>query len=97
MNILLQDWELPPFDKIHTEDFEPAVRAAIAEAEAAVEAIATNTAAPTFENTVEALECADRRLCRVSAVMTNLNECCTDDALQAAVMRLEPEITRFSM
>ncbi len=97
MNILLQDWELPPFDKIHTEDFEPAVRAAIAEAEAAVEAIADNPAAPTFENTVEALECADRRLCRVSAVMTNLNECCTDDALQAAVMRLEPEITRFSM
>ncbi|MBR6048620.1 MAG: M3 family metallopeptidase [Bacteroidales bacterium] len=97
MNILLQDWELPPFDKIHTDDFEPAVRAAIAEAEAAVEAIADNPAAPTFENTVEALECADRRLCRVSAVMTSLNECCTDDALQAAVMQLEPEITRFSM
>ena len=97
MNILLQDWEFPPFDQIKTEDYEPAVRAAIAEAEAHVEAIATSPEEPTFENTVEALECASRRLDRISAVMMNLNECCTDDELQAVVMRLEPEMTRFSM
>ncbi len=97
MNVLLQNWELPPFDCIKTADFEPAVRAAIAEAESAVEAIAANPEPPTFENTVEALEAASRRLDRVSAVMLNLNECCTDDELQAAVMRLEPEITRFTM
>ena len=97
MNVLLQEWEFPPFDKIQTEDFEPAVRAAIAEAERNVEAIATSADAPTFENTVEALENADRRLQRVSAIMLNLNECCTSDELQAVVMRLEPEMTRFSM
>lgn len=97
MNVLLQEWELPPFDKIKTEDFEPAIRAAIAEAERNVEAIATNPDSPTFENTVEALECASRRLDRISAIMMNLNECCTTDELQEAVMRLEPEITRFSM
>ncbi|MBR4230204.1 MAG: M3 family metallopeptidase [Bacteroidales bacterium] len=97
MNVLLQNWELPPFDCIKTADFEPAVRAAIAEAESAVEAIAASPEPPTFENTVEALEAASRRLDRVSAVMLNLNECCTDDELQAAVMRLEPEITRFTM
>ncbi len=97
MNILLQDWEFPPFDQIKTEDYEPAVRAAIAEAEAHVEAIATSPEEPTFENTVEALECASRRLDRISAVMMNLNECCTNDELQAVVMRLEPEMTRFSM
>ena len=96
-NILLQDWEFPPFDQIHTEDFEPAVHAAIAEAEGNVEAIATNPETPTFENTVEALECASRRLDRISAIMMNLNECCTNDELQAVVMRLEPEMTRFSM
>ena len=90
MNVLLQNWELPPFDCIKTADFEPAVRAAIAEAESAVEAIAASPEPPTFENTVEALEAASRRLDRVSAVMLNLNECCTDDELQAAVMRLEP-------
>ncbi len=96
-NILLQDWEFPPFDQIHTEDYEPAVRAAIAEAERTVEAIATSAEAPTFANTVEALESASRRLDRVSAIMTNLNECCTTDELQAVVMRLEPEITRFTL
>ena len=97
MNILLKRWDYPPFDQIHTEDYEPAVRAAIAEAERNVEAIATNTDSPTFENTIEALECASRQLDRVSAIMTNLNECCTNDELQEAVMRLEPEITRFTM
>ena len=97
MNVLLQDWELPPFDQIQTEDYEPAIRAAIEEAERNVEAIATSTEEPTFENTIEALEHADRRLSRVSAIMTNLNECCTNDALQEVVLRMEPEITRFSM
>ena len=97
MNILLQDWDLPPFDKIRVEDYEPAVRGAIEEAERNVEAIVNNGEEPTFENTVEALERASRRLERVSAVMLNLNECCTSDELQAVTMRLEPEITRFSM
>ena len=97
MNILLQDWEYPPFDKIKTQDYEPAVTAAIAEAEGNIEAIVNNTEEPTFGNTIEALEKASRRLDRISAVMENLNECCTDEALQEVVMRLEPTLTRFSM
>ncbi len=97
MNALLQDWEYPPFDQIKTEDFEPAILAALEEAERNVEAIATSEEAPTFENTVEALETASRRLDRISAVMMNLNECCTSKELQAVVMKLEPLMTRFSM
>lgn len=97
MNALLQDWEFPPFDQIKTEDFEPAIRAALEEAERNVEAIATSKETPTFENTVEALETASRRLDRVSAIMMNLNECCTSEELQAVVMKLEPLMTRFSM
>ena len=97
MNILLQEWELPPFNQIKIEDYKPAIRQAIAEAEAAVEAIASEPGEPTFENTVEALERADRRLSRIAAIMTNLNECCTSDELQATVMQLEPEMTRFGM
>lgn len=97
MSILLQDWDLPPFDKIRVEDYEPAVRAAIEEAERTIEQIATNPEAPTFANTVEALETASERLDRISAIMLNLNECCTSEALQEVVMRMEPEITRFSM
>ena len=97
MNSLLQDWEFPPFDQIKTEEYEPAILAAIEEAECNVEAIATSQEEPTFENTVEALECASRRLDRISAIMLNLNECCTSDELQEVVMKLEPMMTRFSM
>ncbi len=97
MNALLQDWEYPPFDLIKTEDFEPAILAALEEAEHNVEAIATSEEAPTFENTVEALETASRRLDRISAVMMNLNECCTSKELQEVVINLEPLMTRFSM
>ncbi len=97
MNALLQDWEYPPFDQIKTEDFEPAILAALEEAEHNMEAIATSEEAPTFENTVEALETASRRLDRISAIMMNLNECCTSEELQEVVMKLEPLMTRFSM
>ena len=96
-NILLKEWELPPLDRICTDDYEPAVRATLAEAERNIEAIATNPEAPTFANTVEALERASARLDRVSAIMLNLNECHTSEALQDIVMRLEPELTRFNM
>ena len=96
MNILLQDWEYPPFDQIKNDDYEPAIKEAIAEAKSFIEAIVNNPERPTFENTVEALECADRRLNRVSAIMMNLNECCTDEHLQDIVMRIQPEMTRFA-
>ncbi len=96
MNVLLQDWEYPPFDQIKNEDYEPAIEEAIVEAERNIAAIVDNPEPPTFENTVEALECADRRLSRVSAIMMNLNECCTDEKLQDIVMRLQPEMTRFA-
>ena len=96
MNILLQDWELPPFDQIKDTDYEPAVLAAIAEAERNVKAIADNRADPSFANTLEALEAADRRLQRVNAVLINLNECCTNDEMQQIVLRTEPEVTRLA-
>lgn len=96
MNILLKDWEYPPFDQIKNDDYEPAIKEAIAEAKSFIEAIVNNPESPTFENTVEALECADRRLNRVSAIMMNLNECCTDEHLQDIVMRIQPEMTRFA-
>jgi len=97
MNILLQDWDLPPFDRIKTNDYEPAVLSAIAEAEHTIEAVATNPDSPTFANIIEALETASARLDRISAILFNLNECCTCQELQDVVMRLDPAITRFTM
>jgi peptidyl-dipeptidase Dcp len=71
-NPLLQDWntpfELAPFDKISDDDFEPALDQALAEHRKEIDAIANSDAAPTFGNTIEALEQAGRQLDRVLGV-----------------------------
>ena len=52
----------PEFDKIKTEHYMPAFEAAIAEAKADIDAITSNQEAPTFENTIEAMEFAGHPL-----------------------------------
>ena len=68
-NPLLTDWTtpfgLPPFDLISDEDFSPAVDAALERARAAIDAIAQDPEEPTFDNTVLAMELADRELGKV--------------------------------
>ena len=68
-NPLLTPWDtpfgLPPYDRITDADYAPAVDAALAQARAAIAAIAGHADAPTFANTVEALELADAGLNRV--------------------------------
>jgi peptidyl-dipeptidase Dcp len=72
-NILLKDWSgpyagVPPFDKATPALFPPALQFAIDEQSREVEAIANDPAAPTFANTVEALEKTGERLDRVLSV-----------------------------
>ncbi len=68
-NPLLTPWDtpfgLPPYDRITDADYAPAVDAALAQARAAIAAIAGAADAPTFANTIEALELADAGLNRV--------------------------------
>jgi peptidyl-dipeptidase Dcp len=68
-NPLLQDWDtpfgLPPFEAITDADFAPAVTAALAQSRAAIAAITNNPDAPSFDNTIAALEQADATLNRV--------------------------------
>jgi peptidyl-dipeptidase Dcp len=72
-NILLQDWSgpyggVPPFDKVTPALFPQALQFAIDEQGREVAAIANSPAAPTFANTVEALEKTGQRLDRVLSV-----------------------------
>jgi len=71
-NPLLADWNTPyavaPFDKVSDEDFAPALEEALAAHNAEIDAIANNTSAPTFANTVEALEAAGKALDKVLGV-----------------------------
>ncbi len=75
-NPLLSNWDtpfqLPPFADIRDDDFAPAFDAAIAEARTNIAAIAENPDAPTFSNTIEALELAEESLSRVLSVFYNL-------------------------
>src|SRR5688500_219554 len=59
---------VPPFDKVRVEDMKGALEAAMVENLAEVERIANNPAAPTFENTIVALERSGRTLDRVGNI-----------------------------
>lgn len=98
-NPLLQEWktphQTPPFSQIKNKHYEPAVKAAIKEAQANIKAITDNAEAPTFENTIVAMETAQESLSRITSILFNLNECNTNEELQKIVMKLLPELTRF--
>ncbi|WP_390911248.1 M3 family metallopeptidase [Pseudosulfitobacter sp. SM2401] len=68
-NPLLADWDTPfqiaPFDKISDDDFAPALDAALASHAAEIAVIADATDAPSFANTVEALEAVGKDLDKV--------------------------------
>ncbi|MEP5732121.1 MAG: M3 family metallopeptidase [Sulfitobacter sp.] len=71
-NPLLADWDTPfgiaPFDQINDDDFAPALERALAAHNAEIDAIAQNSDAPTFTNTVEALEAVGAALDKVLGV-----------------------------
>ena len=46
----------PPFDKIHDDDYQPAIEAGMAKQREEMDAIANNSAPPTFDNTIVAME-----------------------------------------
>jgi peptidyl-dipeptidase Dcp len=98
-NALLADWTTPfgiaPFDSIRDEDFAPAFDAALAEARAAVLAIAENTEPPTFANTVEALELADETLGRVLSTFYTLAGADTNEARNALQREFSPKLAAY--
>ena len=87
----------PAFDKIKDSDYKPAFEAAIASAKKEIEAIVNNPEAPTFENTIEALEYCGKDLGKVEYIFFNLNEACTNPTMQAVAEEVSPMLTEYSM
>ena len=85
---------LPEFGKISEADLEAAIDVALPAHLAEIDAIASASAAPTFENTVIALELAGPLLSRASAIFWNIAGANTNDALQALERKLAPEMAR---
>ena len=101
MNPLLTDSTLPygapQFDKIKTEHYLPAFEQAITEAKAEIDAIVNNPDAPTFENTIAALDEAGGRLNDAAGIFYNLMEADTNDQMQGIAEKVSPMMTEYSM
>ncbi|WP_041669673.1 M3 family metallopeptidase [Cereibacter sphaeroides] len=99
-NPLLAPWTtpfaLPPFAEIRDDQFGPAIEAGLAEARRAIAAIADNPEAPTFANTIEALELAEETLDRVAGVFYNLAGADSNAAREALQRELAPKMSAFS-
>ena len=100
-NILLADWAgaydgVPPFDRVTPELFPEAIQFGIDELQREVRAIANNPAAPTFANTVEALERTGQRLDRVLAVFGVMTSNMATPAYQALDREWSPRLAAAS-
>ncbi len=98
-NPLLEKFETPfesaPFSKIKNEDYKPAFIQAIEEAKAEIDAITVNPEAPTFANTIEAMELSGEKLGRISSIFFNLNSAETNDEIQEIAQEVSPLLSEF--
>jgi peptidyl-dipeptidase Dcp len=85
---------LPDFSRIGDGDFGPVFDAALAAHQTEIEAIAGNSAAPTIENTLTALELSGDALDRVSAIFWCRAGAHTNEAIQALERDISPKMAR---
>ncbi|WP_010161170.1 M3 family metallopeptidase [Sphingomonas sp. PAMC 26617] len=88
-------YQAPPFDKIQDGDYQPAIEQGIAESLAEVRAIADNSAAPTFDNTILAMERQGQMLARAQSAFGQVTQANTNPALQAAQAALAPKLAAY--
>jgi peptidyl-dipeptidase Dcp len=95
-NPLLEPWtapfELPPWDRITDDHIAPAYDEALAQARAAVAAVAENPEAPTYANTIEALELSSALMDRVGGVFWTLVSTDSNPAREALSRDLAPRL-----
>jgi peptidyl-dipeptidase Dcp len=89
-------YQIPPFEDILIDDYVPAFDAGIAEAKASIDSIVNNPEAPSFANTILALDNLSPTLERVMSVLMSLTEANSSDELQAVSEELLPRYTAFS-
>lgn len=82
-----------PFNQITLSDYEPAFTEGMKQQTEEIERIIRNSEAPTFENTIVALEKSGELLERVSTVFFNLNSAETSDEMQALAQEIIPALT----
>src|SRR3954447_23245072 len=83
-------FEAPPFDRIKDSDYQPAIEEGMKRELAEVQAIASNPDAPTFANTIEAMERSGEMLRRVQRVFGGLTQSNTNPTLQKIQQTVAP-------
>lgn len=86
-------FEVPPFDLISEAHYLPAFREGIKRQKDEIQTIVNNEEAPTFENTLLALENSGELLSRVSSVFYNISSANTNDEIQAIAEEISPELS----
>jgi peptidyl-dipeptidase Dcp len=100
-NPLLANWEgpyggVPPFDKVQIALFKPALESAMMMNLMEIENIARNSAAPTFENTIVAMERAGQMLDRVSTIYGVWGSTMAGPEFQAVQREMAPKRAAFN-
>ncbi|MBW3164664.1 M3 family metallopeptidase [Ferrimonas balearica] len=84
-------YQAPDFSRITDEHFKPAFEVGMAQHMAEIEAIANNPEAPTFENTLVAMEKSGALLSRAASVFYNLSSSTSNDARRALETEMGPK------
>ena len=98
-NPLLYSFDTPfksiPFSKIKAEHYIPALKENIKNALQNIDKVAKQSAPPSFENTIEALQNVGNLLERNSSILFNLNNAETSKAIQEVTQKTSPLLTKF--
>lgn len=96
-NPFLVEWNtpygMPPFEEIKTGHYLPAVNSGIEQQNAEIQAIVENPDAPTFDNTIAAMDMSGKLLSKVLGVLYNVSETDSDAALEKVIEEVMPLIS----
>jgi peptidyl-dipeptidase Dcp len=100
-DVLLAPWTgpfggVPPFDRAKVTDLQPALEAAMALQLTEIDRIANDPAAPTFDNTIAAMERTGRALDRAITVYGIYSSTLNDEAVQVVEREMAPKLAAFS-
>lgn len=90
------EYKAPPFESIKNAHYLPAFEEGIKQHQAEIDSIASNPEAPTFANTIEAMEYSGELLSKVSAVFSNLQSAETNDEMDSIAKIVTPKLTEHS-
>jgi peptidyl-dipeptidase Dcp len=99
-NPFLTEWDTPfqtpPFDQIEESHYLPALKVAIDEHNKEIENIATSKEAPSFENTIVALDESGTTLDKVRNVFNGMNSSMTNENMQALAKEISPMLSKHN-